>query len=308
MTRVLVAGCGYVGSALAERLGRSGAEVVGWRRRAGVGAPAGARLASVDLTDRGAVARALAAEKRFDAAVYAAAADGGDEASYRSAYTMGLRTLLDGFEEIARPPGWICFTSSTSVYHQRDGEWVDENSPTQPADFRGRILLEVEDELRERFAASTSLRLGGIYGPGRTRLAAQVRDRRAALISGPPHYTNRIHRDDAAGALAHLLARQLSGVATPAVLLGVDDEPASQRAVLAWLGERLGVELPADESGAPPVGGVRRTGSKRCRNARLRATGYAFRYPTFREGYEAVLSVDPAFPRFRSPAPCRGSS
>lgn len=291
MARILIAGCGYVGAELARRLRSAGHDVVGWRRRAAPGSGA----VSVDVTDRVAVARALGHATGFELIVYAVGAERGDEASYRRAYLEGLVALRDGVAAAGRSPRWVCFTSSTSVYHQDSGEWVDEASPTQPDSFRGRILLEAERILREGFAATTALRLGGIYGPGRTRLAARVRDREPTLEPGPPRYTNRIHRDDAAGVLAQLAGWALAGREVPELLLGVDDEPATQRAVLTWLAEQLGVPLVERAPGAATGAASRRPGSKRCRNDRLRAAGYAFKYPNFRDGYRAVLGSDPAF-------------
>jgi nucleoside-diphosphate-sugar epimerase len=172
---------------------------------------------------------------------------------------------------------------STAVYHQMGGAWVDEASPTQPAHFSGRRLLEGEAALAEAGLPATVLRLGGIYGPGRTSLLQRVGAGQASVAPGPPHHVNRIHRDDAAAAIVHLLALSEA----PHLLLGVDDDPAPEAVVLGWLADRLGVPTPPEAPRA--ADGRRRAGNKRCRNARLRATGFAFTYPTFREGYGALL-------------------
>ena len=106
---------------------------------------------------------------------------------------------------------------------------------------------------------------------------------RATVRAGAPQYTNRIHRDDAAAAIAHLLR-----VPTlPSLVLGVDDEPADERAVLEWMAEALGVAAPevVAAEDAPPA----RAGSKRCRNALLRSLGWVPRFPTYREGYTSLL-------------------
>jgi nucleoside-diphosphate-sugar epimerase len=125
------------------------------------------------------------------------------------------------------------------------------------------------------------VRFGGIYGPGRTRLIDSVRSGQARCEPGL--YTNRIHRDDCAGVLEHLLA-----LAAPAPLyIGVDDEPALQCEVLRWLAQQLGVPPPVP-SGAPDDS-RRRGGNKRCCNARLRASGYRLLYPSYCEGYTALL-------------------
>jgi nucleoside-diphosphate-sugar epimerase len=140
---------------------------------------------------------------------------------------------------------------------------------------------------------AVSLRLGGIYGPGRTRLVESVRSGRAASRPGPPHFGNRIHRDDAAGALAHLTTLALAGLELESLYLGVDDEPSDEALVLRWIASQLGMpELPMrDGEAAPGARDANRPASnKRCSNARLRATGYRFRFPTFREGYAAAIA------------------
>jgi nucleoside-diphosphate-sugar epimerase len=140
--------------------------------------------------------------------------------------------------------------------------------------------------VRDAGLPAVVLRLGGIYGPGRDRLVRELREGRARLRPGPPRYTNRIHRDDAAAALLHLL-----DLAEPAPLqLGVDCEPADQNDVLRWLARALGLAVPPFGDAERPAGGRPGT-SKRCRNARLLASGFVFRYPTYREGYAGTLLV-----------------
>src|SRR5262249_21644146 len=158
----------------------------------------------------------------------------------------------------------------TAVYGQCAGELVDEDSPSEPPTFRGRLLLEGE-RLAQRAvtpAAGSSavvLRLGGIYGPGRTWLVDAVRAGRAAAArDGAPRWSNRIHEADAAAALFHL-----ARLPAPAALyLGVDCAPAPRDEVAAWLYARLGLSPPAHAAGAPSA-----DGSKRCSNARLLASG-----------------------------------
>jgi nucleoside-diphosphate-sugar epimerase len=275
--RVLVAGCGYVGIALGEHLAAEGCEVFGLRRRAEV-LPAAIRPLAADLGDP-ATLRALPVG--LEVVFYTAAAERGDEAAYRRAYVEGLRNLLAalGVQTGLRR---FFFASSSAVYAQAAGEWVDEDSETAPTEFRGRILLAGEALARAGPCPATVLRLGGIYGPGRTRLLDEVRAGRARFVPG--RFTNRIHRDDAAAALAHLARLPVA----QDVYLGVDCDPAEERVVYAWLAERLGAPPPRAAEAAPSG---RRAGSKRCRNARLLAAGYRFRHPTFREGYAALLGA-----------------
>jgi nucleoside-diphosphate-sugar epimerase len=279
MGRILVAGCGYVGSALAERLAGEGHEV--WAlRRSEAPLPAGARSIRADLLD---VDRLRALPQRIEVIFYTASADGSDDRAYRSAYVDGLRYLLAAVD--GHPIRRFLYTSSTGVYAQTGGEWVDEESVTEPGHFSGRRLLEGEHLLfRSRFPA-TVVRLAGIYGPGRSRLVERVRRGEAVIPGGAPVYANRIHRDDCAGALRHLLALE-----DPAPLyVAADGDPADLAAVLRWMAERLGAAPPRVEAAET---GVRygRTSNKRVRNARLLASGYRFRYPTFREGYGELIA------------------
>lgn len=281
MPNVLIAGCGYVGTALAVELRDRGHTVFGLKRNPD-GLPDGVVPLAADLADPASLARALArVAAPIEIAVYAAAADAGDEAAYVRAYVEGLGNCLAA---LGAAPKHVFFTSSTIVYAQDDGSQVDESSPTEPAGFRGRRMLEAEAVLAASGLATTSLRLGGIYGPGRHRMVENVRAGRAVLRPAA-RYGNRIHRDDAAGALAHAIELALGSRALPALLLGVDDEPADEAVVLRWIAAQLGVSEPPIEAGPAAVTG------KRCSNARLRATGYRFRYPTFREGYAREITA-----------------
>lgn len=284
MANILIAGCGYVGTALGLRLVAEGHRVWGLRRRP-IHLPAAIHPLQADLT----VPATLAAIPPALAFVfYTAAADRSTDDAYRAAYVEGLRILLETLQQQGQALQRFFFTSSTAVYAQSGGEWVDETSPVVPNHFSGRRLIEGERSLLSGPFPATVLRLGGIYGPTRTRLIDTVRRGEAVGREGAPVYTNRIHRDDCAGALHHLM-----GLAAPESLyLGVDHAPADRDEVLRWLASRLGVPPPRVE---PPADSARRRagGNKRCRNAKLVASGYVFHYPTFREGYTAILAEMP---------------
>jgi len=280
MARVLIAGCGYVGGILGQMLVADGHQVWGLRRGA-AGLPEGIRPVRGDLT-RAETLGGL--PEGIDFAFFTAGAKSRYERAYRSTYLDGIGNLLRALGEQGERPRRVFFTSSTSVYAQKRGEWVDEESVTAPTRFSGDILLLSERLLLASSFPATVLRLGGIYGPGRTSLIERVRGGTALRRPGPPHYTNRIHRYDAAGALRHLMTR----ASEPENLyLGVDGEPADESEVLCWLADRLGRPYPPE--GETSSAARRGTGSKRCRNARLLATGYRFRYPSYRGGYEALL-------------------
>jgi nucleoside-diphosphate-sugar epimerase len=291
--KVLIAGCGYVGSELARQIVDSGRgyDVVALRRRPRE-LPAGIVTLACDLTDP----RSLESLPRdIDAVVYAVGADASTPQAYKNAYVAGLDNLCRALASRGSFPGRLIVVTSTAVYAQDDGSWVDESSLTEPTAFAGRTLLASEALARSQPTRAIVVRFGGIYGPGRTRFIDAVREGRVQLAD-VPEYTNRIHRDDCAGVLAHLLRHD-----APADLyLGVDDEPADRRLVVGWMARRLGVAIDADAC-AHGVGGTTdtqasppaptRARGKRCSNRRLRSSGYVFRYPSFREGYEAVLAA-----------------
>jgi nucleoside-diphosphate-sugar epimerase len=231
---------------------------------------------AADLADAAALRRLPGT---FDAVVYAAAPDRRDEAAYRAVYADGVARLLD-----ATAGARFVLVSSTSVYGQDDGSVVDETSPAEPRELTGRIVLEGARRVLAGAARPLALRCGGIYGPGRTRLLDAARAGRLAASPGTTRYTNRIHRDDAAGALAHLLGL----VAPDSVYVGVDAEPASEATVYRWLAARVGRPLP---EAAPGAGAPGPPSGKRCSSRRLLASGYRLLFPTFREGYGALADA-----------------
>jgi nucleoside-diphosphate-sugar epimerase len=276
MARVLIAGCGYVGAALGAELDRDSHTVWGLRRLA-ASLPWGVRPVEADLAIPSSLAEL---PKDLDNVFYMAAPRGRDDALYRTTYVEGLRNLLDALRKQGQKPKRIFFVSSTSVYGQSHGEWVDETSPAEAPGFAGNRLREAEQILLDAAFPGTVVRLAGIYGPRRAQLVERVRTGSATYREG--RFTNRIHRDDAAGALKHLM-----GVSKPESLyLGVDSEPSEEGAVLQWLAGVLGAPVPRVAPGREGAG-------KRCRNERLLESGYVFQYPTFREGYAAVLAELP---------------
>ena len=280
MSRILIAGCGDIGSSLGVRLHADGHAVWGLRRSP-VELPQGVHAVSADLTDSEQLERVPAA---IDAVVYIAAADTYDDQAYEAAYVRGPANLIRALTAAGQRVRRMIFVSSTGVYAQRDGEWVDEESPTNPAQFSGRRLLEGERVVLDGSIPAVVVRFGGIYGPGRNRLQQRVRDGRSCQES-PPLYTNRIHSDDCVGVLRHLLALKNPD----RIYLGVDNEPAAQCAVMDWLAKQMGVPAPPRRSSSDANGDSPRS-NKRCRNARLLATGYRFVYPGYRDGYGKMLA------------------
>ncbi|KAA8702005.1 MULTISPECIES: NAD-dependent epimerase/dehydratase family protein [Pseudomonas] len=276
---VVIAGCGDVGSRLASQLLAAGWEVHGLRRNV-ARLPEGVIGIAGDLFNKecpdtwpiGGV----------DYLVYCAAATDHDEAGYRKAYVQGLQHVLEWLGDYGQEPKHLVFVSSSSVYGQQNGEWVDETSPTQAVGYSGQVMLEAEQVAFDSGIPATTVRLTGIYGPGREWLLSQVRQGYRVAVE-PPLYGNRIHVDDAAGLLAYLLLHVEQGGALEKVYIGVDNAPAPLAEVVDWLRGYLGVTEWAEDAS------VRRAGSKQCSNARAKALGWSPTYPSYREGYAAIL-------------------
>lgn len=274
---VLIAGCGDLGTAVGQVLAKQGATVVGLRRRAAP-LPAPLRTLRADLRQRRALVQL---PPDISLVYYIATPDRFDDDAYREAYVDGLSNLLAALHGQRQPPRRLVLVSSTAVYGQLAGEWVDETSPTVPTAFSGRRMLESERLALGSDVPSVVVRFGGIYGPGRERMVKKV-EAGEPCAADPPLYTNRIHREDCIRVLAHVADARVP----PGVYLATDDAPCAQCELMDWLAAQLGRPLSPRRAG--PAGG-RRGSNKRCRNDKLKATGFQLRYPTYREGYAALL-------------------
>lgn len=267
MKRLLIAGCGDLGVRLARRLHAEAWTVHGLRRHP-ERLPAAIRPVRADLLQP---ASLQPAARHWDAIVYQATPDERTPEAYRAAYVEGLENLL-GQCSCDR----LIFVSSTAVYGQDAGEWVDEHAPTEPSGFSGRTLLDAEALAAGR--GGLSVRFSGIYGPGRDYLIRSLKAGRARCRREPPQWTNRIHAEDCAAVLAHLLELK----APASVYCASDNRPAPRCEVLGWLADQLGLAAPASDDSAGGQG-------KRVSNQRLLASGFSFQYPDYLTGYRELL-------------------
>ncbi len=372
---VVIAGCGDLGTETGLRFTALGHRVIGLRRSAEK-LPREIEGQSVDLSVE---VPTLPADT--DIVVIAMSPDERSVDGYRAAYVDSVVRVVAAIRRDCTVPPRVLFVSSTAVYGVDDGGWVDESTPAEPTSATAVVLREAEETLLEQIPEATILRLGGIYGPGRNRQIDRIRDGVDTVVS-EPRFTNRIHRDDAAAAIVHLMTMQdwpktvyigvddgawvdastpakptastavvlqeaeetlleqipeaailrLGGIYGPGrnrqidrirdgvdtvvseprftnqihrddaaaaivhlmtmqdrpktVYIGVDDRPVDHREIVEFLARSLDLPVPSGVADSVPTHASR---GKRCHNTRLRESGFVFSYPTYREGYAAVL-------------------
>ncbi len=209
----------------------------------------------------------------IDRLFYLPAAKSNDPQVYRGVYLEGLRKIL---ASLPQAPKTLIYVSSTSVYGQSSGEWVNEDQVGGEVDEKRAILKEAEQVVLRQ--SGIVVRFGGIYGPGRTRFIDRIITGDIAL-SNQAHYTNRIHRDDCVRALLFLIEKGHKGE----VYNGVDNDPADRSSIVHWAHHILGKKSRTEVLQEPTPKG------KRVMNRKLTDLGFKFCFPTFREGYEDHL-------------------
>ncbi|MGC9386778.1 MAG: NAD-dependent epimerase/dehydratase family protein, partial [Hydrogenovibrio sp.] len=217
---------------------------------------------------------------KLDYIFYIVSAPSFNDMAYYKAYVMGLKHLLEALKAQTTPKR-LFFISSSSVFAQSEGEKVTEDSPTEGKNFSSRRLLEGEELALNSAIPGTVIRFGGIYGPGRTHLIDMVLEGKAHCMEDV--YSNRIHSEDCVGLLAHLMEQPN----LDALYIGVDDEPTLTCEVYEWLAEQLSVSN--IEHLEPTENSRAQRSNKRLSNAKVKATGYQFKYPSYREGYSELL-------------------
>ena len=289
LPRVLIAGCGYVGLALARHLAQNGFEVFGLRRnpktksvlKANGASPVFADLTKpetlrslpqVDYVVSCQAPRQPRGTVRTSArpALNQTAPDDGTSDDYRSTYLNAAEYLVSALA--SRPPRKYIAASSTSVYGDASGAWVDETTEPCPNTENGRILLEAEKIVLAAPFPSLVLRFGGIYGPGRNRLSLLEQ---GMVSARDPGYINHIHVEDAVRLIHFLLER-----GEPRhIYLGVDHQPVLRSEFYGWLTEQFGVNAP-EPAGSNAA--CRTLASKRCSSQKVRDLGFTFKYPSYR--------------------------
>lgn len=280
--KILIAGCGDLGIRLAQQLGNiDTAQVIGLRRTPLTTEvmPKNFHWLSADFNR---IETLQSLPKDITHIVFAAAPGTRTPADYQAVYVHGLQQTIQACASVALRR--VVFISSSAVYSDHGDLWVDETTPTAPKHFNGEVLCEAEHWLSSyglRHQVQTiSLRLSGIYGPGRNFLLDRLRLGQASAPLGDSHWVNRIHVEDAAAAIVHMLSLQNPD----SVYIVSDSTPLPMRALYEALAQNVG-------GPCPPVGPApAMVGSKRLSNARLVATGFKLKWPDSRDGYAAAIA------------------
>ena len=274
MAKILIVGCGDLGSTIAMQLQKNH-QVIGLRRSQKPAAHIQTIQADVTQPNTLTQLQNLSA----NIVIYCVSADAQTDESYQAQYVTGLKNVLttQASNSVLKH---VFFVSSTRLYGQKTPDLLDETTPAIPSDFGGERLLEAESLLKDMPCRSTSMRLSGIYGNGRLYLANMAKD--TTRWPAENNWSNRIHRDDAAGFIAFLVEKVLAGEKVDDTYIVTDDMPTQQYQVLQWLAIQQGVDV--SHVKIPPV-----SGGKRLSNKRLRDMGFKLQYPNYQMGYRHIL-------------------
>jgi len=281
--RLLIAGCGDLGMRVARRVLQNPINRVWGLRRTRPEAPEGMPGLTWFEADLAQPETMKNLPTGITHILFSAAPNARTESDYRAVYFDGLRNVVQNAYSSALKR--VLFVSSTAVYGEHGAEWVNEDTPVNPKNFNGRVLLETEQWLytfgREHALTTLSLRLSGIYGPGRTALLEKLKLGQVGAPSSAAHWSNRIHVDDAAAAVVHLMEFEHP----QSTYLITDSTPLSMRTLYEALAQQVGGPVPAVSESPAFVG------SKRLSNARLRETGFIFQWPDSRDGYRNIIQA-----------------
>ncbi|MEB3185220.1 MAG: SDR family NAD(P)-dependent oxidoreductase [Cyanobacteriota bacterium] len=287
--RLLVLGGGYTGLRFGRALASQAAAVTLTRRALPqlAGKREGLRWLHFDSRERtGLNAAAIAGTTHL---LVTAPPDGSDGDGV-------LRSLAPLLNDL--PLEWVGYLSTTGVYGDSGGAWVDEQSSTEAARGRSRARLEAEQAWLASGLPVQSFRLPAIYGPGRSPFAA-LRRSDSRLIHKPGQVFSRVHVDDIVGALHHCL--NLPAKQRPTVLNVVDNVPCPSSETLGYAAWLLDLKLPALEPYDAIAAGLSTMArsfwqeNRRASNRLLtQGLGYRLRYPSYREGYRACLAEETA--------------
>ncbi len=287
---VLIVGCGDLGIRAGTLLLQQGCRVTGVRRITAK-LPAEFIGHAADYTQPGSLDFAAQLRPDFVLAIFNPADR--SVSGYRAGFATAMANLLSGLGQ--HRPRHILMTSSTRVFAEAQGGWVEETSALATKDPWALEIIEAERLLLDSGHSASAVRLAGVYGIPGGRLLSRIR-RGELCPPEPVSYTNRIHREDCAGFLVHLVGLADAGQRLEPVYIGVDDLPAARYEVESWLAGEMGLDAGQRFAPASIDEPTRHNaaGHKRCRNTALHASGYQLIFPDYKSGYADLLSSSQA--------------
>lgn len=277
MANILLVGCGDIGLATAQHCIANGHHV--WAIRRNISTlksiyrltPIQADVSQADLPPL---------TTQFDYILFILSPDSREERSYRSVFLQGVSNVLS-MTKLSHSNLKRCFfVSSTGVYGQNMGEWIDEEAIAKPLRFNGEVLLNAEQILLSRIP-TTIVRFSGIYSASRLMLIRRSKTEDVFKY----HWTNRIHKDDCTGFLSHLVERVEQGQSIDTCYIASDSKPVLEGDVINWLRQEQSLSsIFKHEHTQATMSG------KRCLNTKMIASGYELRYPSFKDGYGPIIS------------------
>ncbi len=286
---VLIVGCGDLGVRVGSLLVQRGWEVTGMRRNT-AHLPSSFTPLTADYTQPQGFAQVEALKPDYVLTTLNPTDRSSD--GYRRGFTRATEYLLTALGE--HQPKLILMSSSTRVFAEAEGGWVDVDSPLTQSDPWAQAIIGAEQLLRDSGHNTAIVRFAGIYGIPGGRLLSRIQ-RGELCPPAPVSYTNRLHREDCAGFLAHLLTQASNGEKVPPLYIGCDDLPAPRFTVETWLAQAMGLPDANECCGLATSTAAtqhNRAGHKRCSNRSLRESGYDLIFPTYKEGYAALLGAD----------------
>jgi nucleoside-diphosphate-sugar epimerase len=222
--------------------------------------------------------------------------DSMSDQGYLDSYVNGANVLKSTIKKISYRPQLIIWVSSTGVYGQSCGEWVDESSVASSKSYRGKRLLEAENLVKSiskelvtnnsTLIKSVVVRFSGIYGPGRGRLLNQIKKGNIAS-KHPVSWTNRIHVVDCAGIIIHIIDLYSQKKDISNLYIGTDNQPVPAYEIQRWLANHMRVKI--EENNEIPKNTDNKNVNRRCNNKLIKDSGYNFIFPDFKKGYTPLL-------------------
>ena len=275
MPHALIVGCGDLGQRLGLRMQSLGWQISALRRNP-ERLPNGFNSVRGDYTDRDDVIPLADMKPHY--VVFTPLPTARDAVGYQQGYAQATRHLAES-GLLAQCRGGL-FVSSTRVYEETGGGWVDEDSPLTDSDSSAASIITAEQTFLAACPNGTVLRASGIYGDWPGMFVERLM--KGLASPDPGRISNRIHRDNLARVMEFCLTRLHQGSSNSSVYVVSDEAPTPVGEIESWLASQL--DLPPATAAASG-----RRGNRRCSSERLRRAGFEFRYPDYRAGFAELI-------------------